>query len=68
MSEVPFKEMEYDGIMGLGMMQLALSNQYSYLEKVKDWTLLNVFYIDKENSELVFEQMEEDRGLKVPLV
>ncbi len=36
MSEVPFKEMEYDGIMGLGMLKMAMSDQFSYLEKVKD--------------------------------
>jgi hypothetical protein len=47
MSEVPFREMEYDGILGMGMLQLAIGERYSFIEQIKKDSLFNSFYIDK---------------------
>ncbi len=47
MSEVPFLDMEYDGIMGLGRVGIALNQKFSFLERIKSETMFNSFYIDK---------------------
>ena len=70
MSEVPFREMEYDGILGMGMLQLAIGERYSFIEQIKKDSLFNSFYIDKSQRALVIEQEDEEfeEGFKVPII
>ncbi len=68
MSRVPFYDMDYDGIFGLGMKGLSIKQSYSFLEQIKQESLFDIFFIDKLAKNLVFEQSELTNGLKVPVI
>lgn len=73
-SDDPFKDVPFDGILGLGLPQLAEAQDFSYMDMlvrkgVLKHNLFSVFFAkgDQEQSEILFGDMREER-MKTPLV